>query len=93
MGRHLISERMVRESMERGSKTLDVPKGAIVTPLAAELALSEGITLVDSQGSNKTTPSSPSNQEFPSSLPGKPEIGAKVVAFGSDHGGFQHKES
>jgi ribose 5-phosphate isomerase B len=92
MGKHLISERTVRESIEMGSKTLEVPKGAIVTPLAAELASSEGITLVDAQGSNKTAPNNPSSQEALPTLSSKPELKDKVVAVGSDHGGFELKE-
>ncbi len=76
--------------MGKGSKTLDVPKGVIVTPLAAELALSEGITIVET---TKTVSSkSPAPAVSSSPLPSDMSSSDKVIAFGSDHGGFQLKE-
>ncbi len=76
--------------MGKGSKTFDVPNGAIITPLAAELALSEGITIVETAktASSKSLPLAVS----PSSRPSDIAPSDRLVAFGSDHGGFQLKE-
>ena len=93
MGKQLITERTVKELLAKGSKTLEVPKGALITPLAAELALSEGIKYVEPKG--QTTPTDA--QSVPRVHPNVPRDELKspsnMVAFGSDHGGFQLKES
>lgn len=78
--------------MAKGSKSLEVPKGAIVTPLAADLALSEGISLIDSKD-QRPTAASTSGMESTADIKTNPQPSNNVVAFGSDHGGFKLKES
>lgn len=91
MGKHLISEQTIRDLVNKGSKSLDVPKGSIVTPLAAELAITEGIALVRTS-EVISGESSPKGKEQPASVSaGKSESGDRIVAFGSDHGGYQLK--
>ncbi|MBI5471660.1 MAG: ribose 5-phosphate isomerase B [Ignavibacteriae bacterium] len=81
----LITESVVQDAIAKGKKTLDVPRNAIITPLANELAVSKGIRFVQTE-----------SQVISSSAPVKTaeNISAKgkTVAFGSDHGGFQLKE-
>ena len=76
--------------MGKGLKRIDVPKGLIVTPLAAELALSKGIRIVEIAKIVPSEQSSPAASL--SSLPSDSAASDKVIAFGSDHGGFQLKE-
>lgn len=92
MGRCLVTERTIREMLEKGSKTLSIPKDAIVTPLASELAGAVGVALVKSEGSERATSGHAAKQQSSSSLD-EPMKAGQVVAFGSDHGGFQLKES
>jgi ribose 5-phosphate isomerase B len=93
MGKQLITERTVKELLAKGSKTLEVPKGALITPLAAELVLAEGIKLVEPM--RQTTPTDvQSVQKVYPTVPGDElKSPGNMVAFGSDHGGFQLKES
>ncbi len=91
MGRQLITEQLVREAIDKGLKTLDVPQGAIVTPLAAERASAAEVRLVEQKEHPPRVPIPTQKQ------PSMPEAvvaptGDKVVVFGSDHGGFQLKE-
>jgi ribose 5-phosphate isomerase B len=81
--RPLITEAEVRDLPPGGQ--LDVPPGALVTPLARQIALEKGIDLVRAG----TTPT-PAPQEATSPSPGP--AGAKTVAIGADHGGYQLKE-
>lgn len=92
MGKQLITEQIVRDLLAKGSKTLEVPKGAIITPLAAELALDEGISLIDSNGQNPAA-LKPPEMESPATTKNNSRPSNNVVAFGSDHGGFKLKES
>jgi ribose 5-phosphate isomerase B len=62
-----------------------VPDGALVTPLARQVAMERGVSLVEGD------PSSGS----PQALTRQPVTGAagvKAVAFGADHGGYELKE-
>jgi ribose 5-phosphate isomerase B len=79
--------------MESGSKTLEVPKGAIVTALASELAENEGIRIVETPHQEMPRVQPPGEQQENSlqSQANNPALG--TVVFGSDHGGFQLKES
>jgi ribose 5-phosphate isomerase B len=81
MKRIVISERDIRECMARNTHRLSVPTSAIVTALAAELAVEKGIAIV--------------REDAPASSP-KAEAQVvtqtgQVVAIGSDHGGFAMK--
>ncbi len=87
MPRELITESTVRDAMAKGKKIIELPRNAIVTPLASELAVSKGIRFVDSEAAPqpaKVIPAMPTSEH--SSNKGK------VVVFGSDHGGYQLKE-
>ena len=92
MGKQLITEQTIRDLIGKGTKTLQVSKGAIVTPLAAEIALAEGIDLTGEKGlvaAKDQLP--PKNSPVGSQAAQDPT--SKVVVFGSDHGGFQLKQS
>ena len=86
-GRQLIDQAEVRAARARGEKALLVPSGAIVTPLARDLAWDLGIQLQET------------GAEAPRSVPVPGAEGAGpaprheggVVALGSDHGGFAYK--
>ncbi|MDL1892955.1 ribose 5-phosphate isomerase B [Sphingobacteriales bacterium CHB3] len=64
---------------------MNAPKGAIITPLAAELALAKGIEFSFSGQSAKLP-------ETAHAASGSSPSKGAIVAFGSDHGGFQLKE-
>jgi len=75
---------------------LSVPQGALVTPLARQVALERHVTLVNepigesanrqiSESANRQATSAPL---LPCSLP----AGQQVVAIGADHGGYELKE-
>ena len=91
MARQLITEQMIKEAFRRGSKTLDVPAGSIITPLAAERATSSGIRIVEQTTPPEQPPATALRQSDPPHE-ARPTGENKVVAFGSDHGGFQLKE-
>lgn len=93
MGRQLISERTIKELINKGSKTLEVAKGALITPLAAELALSEGIQYVEPMGQATSKDIQSLQNVYPAVPKAEGESRSNMVAFGSDHGGFQLKES
>ncbi len=86
MSRIVITEQDIREHLKTGSKSMDIPAGALVTTLASEIAAAEGLLLQVSKG--------PAPVDSP--VPKKALVDAlssgSVVAFGSDHGGFQYKE-
>ncbi len=88
MAKVLITEAVVKEAITGGKKKLAVPKGAIITPLAAELASFNGVEFVDVVPDAKRPPAETANQ---SPRPAGSSSKDKPVAFGSDHGGFQLK--
>lgn len=87
MSRVVITEQDVREHLKAGKKSMEIPAGALVTTLAAEVAAAEGVLLQISKGP----------VPIESSVPKKAIVDAlssgSIVAFGSDHGGFQYKEA
>lgn len=89
MAKVLITQASVNEAIAGGKKKLEIPKGAIITPLAAELASSKGVEFVEVTSEPKKTAAETPKQSthLPESHPKD-----KTVAFGSDHGGFQLKE-
>ncbi len=89
MAKVLITEASVKEAIAGGKKKLSVPKGAIITPLAAELASFNGVEFVDVVEIKKTAPDTTKQLSHPAESSSAKD---KPVAFGSDHGGFQLKE-
>jgi ribose 5-phosphate isomerase B len=67
-----------------------VPAGAIITPLAGQIAIERKITFVrDGSQVEGTTPISPT----PQSVSGRTfASGQQAVALGADHGGYELKE-
>jgi len=80
--RTLVSESDVA-AVERDG-TLDIPPRALVTPLARQVAMERNVELRIHQSENPRNPG-----ERNSSTP----MTQKAVALGSDHGGFELKES
>jgi ribose 5-phosphate isomerase B len=74
----------------RGSKTVDVPPGAIVTPLARETADRLGIALAPG-GAPAATVAAPAPAPRAESGPAVPA--ARSVVLAADHGGFVLKEA
>lgn len=91
MGKQLITEQTVREAINKGLKTLDVPHGSIITPLASEHASAAGVRLIEQKEKAVQASDSLPKQPSPQQKKVMDESG-KVVVFGSDHGGFQLKE-
>jgi ribose 5-phosphate isomerase B len=83
VARPLISEADVRD-LPVGAE-LSIPKGALVTPLARQIALERKLTLKET-GAAPT----PALAESAQADPGP--AGPKVVAVGADHGGYELKE-
>ncbi len=83
----LISEATVLEADRAGQRTLGVPAGALITPLARDTARERGITFVDAppREAPQTEP-----KDGTGGRAGKP---THVVALGSDHGGFAFKQT
>jgi len=77
--RPLVTETDVRDAPIGGQ--LSVPQGAIVTPLARQIALERHVTLEKA---------GPSLIDAPRTDP--PPTGHKTVAIGTDHGGYELKE-
>lgn len=88
MARQLITEREIKEAIAAGSRRLDVAPDALVTLLARELALKHGITLEPPTARVPAPPEGDKETRKEAIMSGGQK---KVVAFGSDHGGFQLK--
>lgn len=91
MPKILISEAVVQELIAAGKKKLEIPKGALVTPAAATLASSHGIKIIEVLPSKEQKAVSTPPQES-ASPDRRSETLGKLVAFGSDHGGFRLKQ-
>jgi ribose 5-phosphate isomerase B len=87
--RGLVTEQEIRKALADGKRAIEVDPGTLVTPLAAEFASASGIEIV-----TRATPAE-SAQAVPQTSPGAQSLpsGEKKVAFGSDHGGFQLKQT
>ncbi|MBI1722595.1 MAG: ribose 5-phosphate isomerase B [Gemmatimonadetes bacterium] len=83
---HAITEADVRRAA-RGARTLAVPKGAVVTPAARDLARQLGVALVEQAGSRE--PGAVPSERAEGTAPG---VRLPVVALGADHGGYPMKE-
>jgi len=81
--KHVVTEAQVRSAHRAGRKTLRVPAGAIVTPLARDTARDLGVSLQSEAAVPTTGPSR--RTDLPKiASPGR-------LALGSDHGGFDLK--
>lgn len=90
MPKTLITEASINEVIASGKKKLEVPKGAIVTSLALELASFKGIEIIELAPKKESVPQSAPVNPLGPAVPASSID--KVVAFGSDHGGYQLKE-
>jgi len=86
MGRRAITESMVREAMGRGDKKLEIPRDAVVTAAAEDLANARGVVLIRMDVQAVT----PTAGAVTNPVRGLPDRSGPVV-IGSDHGGFQLK--
>jgi ribose 5-phosphate isomerase B len=64
---------------------LEVPAGALITPFARQAAMERKVTLVEGEAA----PLTPGVRPVPSEAPAG---GAKTIAVGADHAGFELKE-
>ncbi len=92
MNPNLVTQETIKDLAAKGIKTLKILTGTIVTSSAAELAGASGIQIIQSPSASNPSATPPQNRESPTSgaLQGKNK--GNVVAFGSDHGGFELKE-
>lgn len=85
-GRRLVTEADLQDAAIGGQVTL--PAGALITPLARDLARERKLTLVQEDQAGSGSPVAVAPQSQP-----QPVVGAeKTVALGADHGGFAMKE-
>lgn len=79
----LITANIVKDLYGSGQRTLRVGPANIITPLALDAARSLGVEIVYQPDAQASSPPLP------------PAIGstARVVAVGSDHGGFSYKKT
>lgn len=82
--RKLITERQIIDAWQARQREIPLAVGGLITPAAADLAKLRGIEIV------KQAPLS--NRCFPVSPDSKTGASRKIV-IGSDHGGFELKES
>jgi len=82
--RPLVTETDVRDVPTGGR--LSVPQGALITPLARQIALERRVTLEKAGTTPPLTPGS-----APRSDPSRP--GQQTVAIGADHSGYELKET
>ena len=76
--RPLITEKHVREALAAGRTTLEAPADALITALARDTARERGLAFVTPAPEAAAAPEAP-----------RP----RVVALGSDHGGFGYKQT
>ncbi len=90
MARMVITEKDIEGVLAQGKKRIEIPRDAIVTPLAAERASTKAVEIVYL---SHQMPMNPPPQQ-PLAQPSRPSQAGteKVIAFGSDHGGYQLKE-
>lgn len=89
LSRPLISQAEVRAARQRGETTIVVPAGAIVTPLAHDLAVDSKIEIRVEGAPEANRGAAPDPED------GGPAPLAQggPVAIGSDHGGFELKQA
>ena len=89
---NLITQETIKELVAKGTKRLTITPGTIVTSSASELAASNGIQIVESPSASSPSAAPPQIQESQTSGALQEKNKGNVVAFGSDHGGFELKE-
>ena len=82
--RRLVTEADVQAVPAGG--TLSIPKGALITPLARQVAMDRRVALVETG-----SPPVPSSVDAPRMAP--TSTGQKTIAVGADHGGYELKET
>ncbi len=82
--RPMVTERDINDVPFRGE--FIVPKGALITPLARQIAMDRKVTLIE--GGDAPSPSVFSVQPTTTATQG-----SKNVAVGADHGGYELKEA
>lgn len=91
MRKKLITEATVREALRAGRTSVAVPEQVIITALARDLARERGVAFVPEAPAG---PSAEAGKASCGCAAPAPAGGAKprVVALGSDHGGFAYKQ-
>lgn len=79
-GKKLINEAFILDAVATGETSLTVPRDAILSPLARDTARERGITILFGDVPSSVASSAPASA-------------ARVIAIGSDHGGFDYKET
>jgi ribose 5-phosphate isomerase B len=75
-GRKVITESQIRDAKRDGKTTVIAPVGALVTPLAKDVANAWGISIQFGEFSN---------------VPNSPKPTSSLICVGSDHGGYELK--
>lgn len=91
MARKLITERDVVEEVRKGANVILLDEGTLITPSARDAALQHGIRFTQgNESGSKGTSVTPTF--IP---PGDQKLShtGKIIALGSDHGGFRLKET
>ena len=78
-GKKLITEALVLDAVAAGETSITIPPGAILTPLARDTARERGISVVVGDTAGQATGAAHPSIE-------------RVIAVGSDHGGFAFKQ-
>lgn len=97
--RPLITEKDIHEVEIEAGGQFSLPPGALVTPLARQVAMERGIQLVESSTPVSTSPQinmrsdQSGTTHKSSSASGIKSVQQKTVALGADHGGFHLKET
>ncbi len=87
MNPNLITQETIKDLVAKGVKTLKIAPSTIVTSSAAELAASSGIRIVETSSASNSIDTHPQPQKPPAMDKNR----GSIVAFGSDHGGFELK--
>ena len=85
----LITEGDLRAALAGGKHAIEIAPGTIVTPLALEFATAAGIAIIRRETAPPVPAAESAGAPAARSIPAE----GKTVAFGSDHGGFQLKQS
>lgn len=81
--RRLITEALVRNAHASGERTVRLGRDDIITPLARDTARRLGVELLNERDAKESNPAR---------IPGTTiSDAARIVAIGSDHGGFSYK--